>query len=150
MSSGASSLVRTVSRPVDSLLQNIGVGDESTRGLLSGGLTGGLLGGVTGAFGGGGIGQQVGQALEDQRKFADSSEAARQQFNDDVFRLAQNFEGRIAQNEDVDFGQFNFQGADDRTAQLDKLTALFKARQQEVIQQRFQPGVSQTRLSLIE
>lgn len=142
-----------VARPI----QNLGVSDLSTSLGIGGGLVGGLAGsalGPVGSLAGGAVGfsrgREAGQQVEDARAQAERDEAARQQFNQEIFELAESFQGRVAQTPSFELDQLRFQGQDPREQRLQELVNVFTNRQQEVRQRLFEPGVSQTRLSLVE
>lgn len=148
MSSVASGVTQTVAKP----FQSLGISDLST----SSGIGGALLGAATAAtnpavaLAGGLTGRESGQRIEDARAQADADEASRQQFNDEIFALAESLQGRVAQQPFSDFERLNFSGEDPRQQRLQNLINIFANRSQEVIQRQFEPGISQTRLSLVE
>jgi len=150
MSSGGGNVLERVTRPVGGLLEDIGVSDESTRGLLTGGITGGLANpslAIPGAL----AGQQTGQRIEEARAQAEQEqESGRQQFNEEIFSLAESLQGKIAAQPEFDFESLEFIGSDPREDRLRRLVQAFTQRSDEVFTQRFEPGISQTRLSLVE
>ena len=158
MSSSAAKIGATIANPIGAITGSIlnrtgatqrvgsalGISDPSTAGLLSGAITGSLPGAI--------LGQEQGQQIENQRDQAEADESNRRQFNDDIFRLAESLQGRLAGSEtsDFDFDSLSFAGADPRTDRLRRLVQAFSVRRGEIQQQTFEPGSSQTRLSLAE
>lgn len=89
--------------------------------------------------------------LEAERAQAEAaSERERSAFNENIFRLATDLQGNVAQNPQFDFDSLRFIGDDARQGQLQNLVNIFQRRSNEVLSQRFEPGASQTRLSLVE
>jgi len=136
---------------IDKVTGNLGsISDRSTRGLVGGSLAGAVLGPVgvaTGAL----KGKRSGEIIEEERAATErAEEESRQQFNTDIFQIAQRLQGRIADNPDFDFESLRFIGDDPRQEQLKRLVQSFTARADEVSAARFEPGLSQTRLSLVE
>lgn len=144
-------LTKTVTDPLGdiakSLVGKAGVSDPSTQRGLGGALAGGGVFGSTGAFF---RGQKEGEIIEEERRQAERDEDKRQLFNEDIFNLAQSFGGRVAQTPSFDFENLAFQGDDPRGADLNRLINIFSRRSSEVLNQRVAPGLSQTRLSLVE
>lgn len=144
----------TVAKPI----QKLGVSDLSTSLGLGGGITGGLVGNLVGGLPGAAVGgiagftkaREAGQQIQDARAEAERAESARQAFNEEIFQLAESFQGNVAQAPGFNFDQLQFAGGDPRQQRLEQLVNIFTNRQQEVRQRLFQPGVSQTRLSLVE
>lgn len=155
MSSAAAAVARpieAVTRPVTNVIEGgleaIGVSDPSTRGGISGALSGTLGNPFAPISTLSGI--QRGNEIERQRDLAlAAQENQRLAFNQNVFSLAQGLRGQIADNTDFDFEQLNFAGSDPREQELQSLINVFQQRRQEVLQSQFQPGSSQTRLSLL-
>jgi len=160
MSSSAGKIVSAAINPIAAISGSLGrglgraagVSDPSTAGLLGGAALGGALtSNPTGALIGASIGREQGETIEQQRDAA-NDENQRQQFNEEVFRLAESLQGRLTGSEtsDFDFDSLSFIGSDPRTERLRKLVQAFSTRRNEIQQQTFEPGSSQTRLSLVE
>lgn len=130
--------------------RTLGISDPSSAGLIGGGFLGSRLG-LGGAIAGGAAGKKSGQRIEQARAQAAADEAQRRQFNEEIFQLAESLSGRVGQvRPDFDFEELAFSGQDPRQERLQSLVNLFQRRQQEFEQQSFAPGLSQTRLSLLE
>lgn len=122
---------------------------------------------------GGGVSQNLGdffsggatrRSREIAQTNAETSEQQRQALNDRTFNIATDLAGKIgqfpflkdpSQGPDLgitsDFSEgLNFAGADPRQARLSQLINIFTRRSEEVRNAQNAPGLSQTRLSLLE
>jgi len=151
-SSGGDVFSKTVNKATEKVggfLGDIGISDESTKGSITGGLLGSQLPG--GLIPGAALGKIQGEKVEQARdEAAAADEAARVRFNEDIFRLAESLQGKIASRPEFDFESLEFIGSDPREERLKRLVQSFTTRSDEVFSSRFEPGISQTRLSLVE
>lgn len=147
MSEVASGITSAVAKPVSAVLSPV-FGDKVggfVGNVASGNALFGPLGGALAPL----SARDQEKELARQRAEAEANEAQRKAFNDQVFSLAESFSGRVAQNPDFNFEALTLAGSDPREARLAELINVFKTRGASVQQQEFQPGNSQTRLSLV-
>ena len=141
-----------ISKPLSKGLGALGIPDPIAGGVGKG-LTGGLLFGTpAGIPAGVGAGVQRKNELEQAKAQKESNEAARLQANEDIFALAKRLTGTTARQENAffDLEQLQFKGEDPRQAMLEALVEGLSGRQASVQGQTFTPGLSQTRLALVQ